>query len=73
MCNQAVEDELHFLFLCNLYDTERRNLYSKLPELLNEMDLPKRFELLCTKPHTMGTYIEKLWTKQEGILNYPPV
>ena len=59
--NDCVEDELHFLFDCERYNSARIKLYSKLPELISESNYYKRFDMLCNAPYVCGKYVEEIW------------
>ena len=71
VCNNDVETELYFLFECEKYEKIRTALYHKLPLLLIESSLAKRFQILCDTPYTPYTcayYVEQLWTKRNSLL-----
>ena len=51
LCGVEVEDELHFLFKCEIYRETRKRLYRKVPELANCDNLLQMFKTLCNMPY----------------------
>ena len=70
VCDKDVESELHFLFECEFYHEARLDLYCKLPDLLNEASLVKRFEVLCRTPYTLGNKINRIRNERNEKLNF---
>ena len=61
MSDSAIEDEIHFLIVCENLRDARLSLYSKIPELLNLLRNIDRLELLNNMPYTFGNYIDEIW------------
>ena len=69
ICENGVEDEIHFLFTCDSRRQTRSDLYAKLPELLNNANLLERFEILCNYLYIFGKYLETLWNERNKLIN----
>ena len=69
LCNNDVEDEIHFLFNCSKLQNQHVKLYDKVPELLHIENLVSRFENLCNCPFIFGNFIEQLWYERNKIIN----
>ena len=68
-CNlNSVEDELHFLFHCTLYEEERVNFYSNIDNraFIHMADIDK-LEYLCNeKPRLLAKYIVNNFEKRKS-------
>ena len=61
LCNEGIEDEIHFLFMCDKLSQYRIELYYKLPELLIYPKNNEQLELLSNKPYIFANYLTKIW------------
>ena len=69
VCNiDLVEDEFHFICVCNVYSEYRETLFNKVENSEN-MSLEELFvHILKYKPFEVSEYIEKAWYKRKTIL-----
>ena len=72
----VTEDEFHFLFVCNLYDSLRLNLFtsivSKIPNFVNLDNIEKLKVLFSNFPRQLARFVKSAYEKRSGFL-YPPL
>ena len=57
-----VEDEIHFLFKCDVYNRERLSLFNQVPELSELRTETDQLKYLLThKPYVLSNYVYDLW------------
>ena len=63
-----IEDELHFIFDCNLYDSLRNNLFSSTLNEIPDINLISRLEklkiLFVSYPRQFAKFIQKAYDKR---------
>ena len=70
LCNKGVEDELHVLFVCEIYSAERLELFEHIARqgYINFHSLTdvKKMYLLCTlEARKLAKYIVKIYDKRQ--------
>ena len=66
---QAVEDELHFLLECTLYDRERTELLKKLDIEERQQDRLVLFEILVRKYSVLlSSFVDTIWKKRTSTM-----
>ena len=72
MCNSnVVEDELHFLFMCERYNDLRYTLYQKISKYYSDfksLTLYEKLHLLSEQPIILGNFIQKAFSKRQALL-----
>ena len=72
MCNSyLVEDELHFLFVCEKYNGFKYTLYQKITQFHTEfagINLYEKLQLLSEHPKISGNFIQKAFSKHQALL-----
>ena len=69
VCNiDLVEDEFHFICVCNAYCEYREILFDKVENSEN-MSLEELFVyVMKCKPFEVSEYVEKAWSKRKRVL-----
>ncbi len=72
-CNSGnVEDQIHFLFHCNLYDNHRENLNTKARNIVegwdNLSDIDKLIVLYKDMTRIFGKYVKNIFLLRRNIL-----
>ena len=67
-----VEDQMHFVFHCPLYNTYREDLYCKARALIpawdNLTDTDKLIELFSEMPRNLGKYVKNAFVLRRRTL-----
>ena len=70
--SDEVEDEIHFICVCNTYENERQALYSVVGNnnlFFMNMDVKEKFiYLLKNECNILAKFLEKIWAKRESLL-----
>ena len=69
LCNDSVEDELHFLFDCAKLMKTRKEMYHHYPELLQMSNNFAKYQLLNIKPYIMGRFVDTMWQERGKVVN----
>ena len=68
-----VEDEYHFLFVCELYEAERTNFYTELRTSYPKVDQlsnPTKLKFLFNfEPGKLGKFATRIWEKRQQKLH----
>ena len=72
VCDQnSVENEIHFLIECTLYNTERQALFQNLLKSENLLMLDKQtmfINIVNTSPRALAKYVQKCYFIRNSIL-----
>ena len=69
LCKKSVEDEIHFLFKCDLLRENRLTLYRNQPNLLSTSSNIEKLKQLADRPYVLGNYIDNLWKTRTRVCN----
>ena len=68
LCNNRVEDELHFLFECEMNKPEKFLNNDVVSELDALGDNIGKLKLLAARPHIFGKFIHNMWSNRNEML-----
>ena len=73
LCNlNQVEDTLHFIFNCPLYENQRNELFTRaslvIPEWENMSDTNKLRKLFTELPRCLGRFVKNSYTQRRKII-----
>ncbi len=73
LCNTGnIEDQIHFLFHCTLYDTQRADLYTKARTIVDGWDdlsdIMKLASLFTNMTRVLGKYVKNIFLMRRNKL-----
>ena len=71
LCNSnEIENEEHFMFSCNLYNSERQKLENTIGVNFNSLNNTGKFETVFKHPYTLSKYVKSAFIKRrENLYN----